>query len=223
MKTKNFLLAMCFVTILCSRADAQIQVGFKAGYNVANINYLFKTDVHKLLSIQSIPLTQVSIPVEIMISNHYSIQPELHFKQSGNSIKVINSPFPLNNFINYWGLGAMNKFKYEAGNVTPYALLGFQFNLATNGELSYLSPDAMNTFEDVIKEKIDFEELDLGRFDMVFRAGLGLSMQVRKAALLFELTYDKGMIDIDKSDTLSAYNEQGIGIMIGIMKNFSSE
>lgn len=211
------------MVFLCSRAEAQIQVGFKAGYNVANINYLFKTDIHKLLSIQSIPLTQVSIPVEIPISNHYSIQAELHFKQSGNSIQSISVPFPFNNFINYWGIGGLNKFKFEAGNVTPYALLGFQFNVATNGEVSYIPSDAMNTFEDLIEEKIDFEELDLRRFDMVFRAGLGLSMQVRKAALLFELTYDKGMIDIDKSETLSAYNEKGIGIMIGIMKSFGRE
>lgn len=223
MKTKNIILLFILAILLGHGLHAQVKIGFKGGYNIATTNFLFKYEATELPTISSIDLIQLIVPIEININQHYSIQPALHFKQSGNHMKTLGDNNPHTNIINYWGLGFMNKFRLETHNVTPYALAGVQTSIAADGHIKYNSPDAVSPFLHLVKEDISFENLGLKRFDVNFRVGVGLAMKVRKAELLFELTYDKGMIDMDKDPSVSAYNEKGIGIMIGIMKNWGRE
>lgn len=223
MKTKNLIFVIICLIFVWNTTKAQVKVGFKGGYNISTTNYLFKFESNQLPNIHSINLAQLIIPVEITINQHYSIQPELFFKQNGNHLNTMTEPHFFTNIINYWGLGFMNKFRLETRQVTPYALLGVQTSLASDGKIRYRDLDAFNILKEFREEKISFNDLNLNRFDVNIRLGVGLAMKVRKAELLFEITYDKGLIDLDKNDMTSAYNEKGIGILIGMMKSFGGE
>ncbi len=209
-----------FAMTLTFTSFAQLSVGVRAGVNFAN-----QTFEAEGLSISPDGLTglYVSIPVEIGISDKFSVQPELTYLQKGSSTKFDVLGFSTESTVtyNYLELPILAKYKFvKTDDLGVYAAAGPSFGYALGGE-SKVSLQGVEETTDIDFGKEEFE--DFNRLDVALNFGAGVEYQAGPGKLVLDLRYMLGLSNLNGAEDDDATTKNnGFAASIGYMFTLGS-
>ena len=209
---KNF--TSLFVTIvfliLTTNSSAQLSVGARVGINLSDQITKLKSKINK--DIESVAGFSLAIPLEIGITEAFSVQAELTFIQKGSSAS--SSSFGLSltpsTVYNYLELPILLKYKIiSSGDFKMYTAIGPAFAYAVSGEIH-----TNNT-----KTSIEFDaesNKNFNRFEINLNFGVGFNLTLGPGDLVLDIRYRYGLSDVDRNDEVTTKNH-GIGLSLGYM------
>lgn len=217
LKTLLMLLFCAMSTI----ATAQQYVGFKAGFTVSNSEFDFGIEDYDLTG-KGAPRPAFMLFSEFDINSYYTFAPNIHFSQTGNLMSRPDSIYSGTfNRIDYIGTGLINKVKLFSDEFEVYGLVGPQFRWAIGGRTRHIAAPSRNLLN--IVEKIDFEAIDLKRFDINMHTGIGLSKVNPGYKIILEWTYDIPLFDVNSSKPFTQRNHRNTGVLLGLMFELNRE
>jgi hypothetical protein len=195
LKHSAILISMC-LAFVALRVDAQSSFGIRAGLLLANLEYnsdIFNEDNRTGVDI--------ALVYQAKLNGGLAIQPEVHFSQMGNKLKVAD----IKTTLNYIQVPVL--FQYDllnsADGIDIYPMVGPYVGVALSGD------DGVTDF--------DFEN-DLDRLDYGFHLGAGIDFRLGEFGLYADLRYVMGLANIVHNDnnTNLEIKNQGINIGVGI-------
>jgi len=195
-----FLILFCGISTIIT---AQQYIGFKAGFLNSNSDFDFGINDFQPSGNGAVRPT-VALFAEFETFEHHSFTPGIYFSQTGNSMWIEDSLYTSSdNRIDYIGVNLENRLKLFSDEFEVYGIVSPQFRWAVNAITNKGYPDSDPGFPfeyPTIKEKVDFEDANLKRFDMNLRTGVGLSKVNKHYKIILEWVYDISFFDISSDD-----------------------
>ena len=210
---KNIRLLSLFTALLLTfTATAQISVGVRVGANFANQDFEAEG-----LSISPDGITGLSfaVPVEIGITESFSVQPELVYIQKGSSFdfEFYGYTTKQETTINYFEIPILAKYKFVTEPVQAYIAAGPVIGFGLGGTISA----EVNGQKE--EEDIDFERDGLKKSDFGLSIGAGVGFGAGPGQVVVDLRYILGLsniADLEDGEDGSIKN-RGFGIGVGYM------
>ncbi len=214
---------MLFTLLLCSMSTIAISqqfIGFKGGATLSNSEFDFGIEEYSF-SGKGAPRPAFLLFSEFDVNKYYTFAPNIHFSQMGNAMSRPDSSIYFRTFnrIDYVGTGLINKIKLFSNEFEVYGLVGPQFKLAIGGKTKHWGREKT----DDTAEKIDFEAINLKRFDTNIQTGIGLSKVNPGYKILLEWVYDFPLFDVNSSKPLIQRNHRNTGVLLGLMFELNRE
>jgi len=211
-----FLILFCSISTIIS---AQQYVGFKVGFLISNSDFDFGISDYSLAGNGAARPT-VLLFSEFETFQHHSFTPGIFFSQTGNQMWLNDSLNTLaENRIDYVGVNLVNRLKLFKNEFELYGIVGPQFRWAVNSIMyqSYtISELGLPLYRATSRQKPDFEEINLRKFDMNLRTGVGLSKVNKNYKIVLEWVYDFSLFDINSSAQFVNRNHKNTGILVGL-------
>lgn len=213
-----FLILFCGISTIIT---AQQYIGFKAGFLNSNSDFDFGVNDYRVEG-NGIARPALGLFSEFETFKYHSFMPGIYFSQTGNHMQVEDSLYVFSkNRIDYIGVSLTNRLKLFSNEFEVYGIAGPQFRWVVNAitKKQYTTEPEPGTFLSNIittKERIDFEEANLRRFDMNLRAGVGLSKVNKNYKIILEWVYDFSLFDINSSPTFANRNYKNTGLLVGL-------
>ncbi|MFK8102711.1 MAG: porin family protein [Saprospiraceae bacterium] len=210
MKRITTLLTIITFFAASTITQAQLSVGARIGINLSD--QLSKSKGGENFDYEGLAGLSIAIPLEIGLTERFSVQPELTFiqKGAGLSFTLLGVEVTNNSVYNYLALPLLVKYKFiNSDAFKMYAVVGPGFGYALGG----------NTGTSTTKTKIDFDAdtyKDFERFETNLNFGLGFGFTTESGDIVLDLRYRYGLSDLDKSDDFVTKNHS-IGLSVGYM------
>ncbi|MCB0662269.1 MAG: PorT family protein [Saprospiraceae bacterium] len=214
---KNLALTIAFMGLLAFGASAQnFATGIRAGVNLTTFQNEDLEDNKYAVGIN------VAVPLEFILHQNFSIQPEIQFIQKGVAFEATDNITGLDLktrfFTNYLEIPILAKGKFGSQALSGYLIAGPTFGFSTNRYAVAILDDERET------EKVDFidegEQTD-NRFDIGAAFGLGLEAGIgSNGAIVLDARYNLDFNDNTSfendapSDWTKTFNS-GIAISLG--------
>lgn len=213
---KNLSLIIALVSVFSFGANAQsLSVGVRGGINLTTIMNEDTDDNEFAVGMN------FAIPVEIGISELFSVQPELHYVQKGAKFELTDD-FSTSLLTDYLELPVLAKVKFGNETVKGYAVAGPSVGFALNRAV--ITKDG----DDRERETIDF--IDEGDqtdniFDFGIVGGIGAEISAGPGSVVIDARYnfdlnDNTSFEDEAPDSWNKTTNTGIGITVGYMFNF---
>jgi len=219
---KLLTLILCLGVIVTTQA--QLEVGLKAGVNIANQS----SDIDEFETNSATGL-YLGLPVRIHINDNLVVQPELAFMQKGSTqsyeVSVpgfYESSGDLKGTLNYLEIPIMVQYLLGDGDIRPYVQagpsIGIGLGTKSSGEITETTIDFITGDETTETTDIDesgsFEDAGLSGIDFGVGIGAGAIMEAGPGNLSLNLLYNLGFANIiDEGD--AKLNNRGLGINVG--------
>ncbi len=207
----KYLLVIILLTIFTYNNEAQIihDYGLKLGVGISNQSwdYLYNVNMDFDNKIGMSP----RIFADFFSLSFFRFQTELGYLQKGfeDKIPITTTAQPdgtgefvsINNRVNYLSFSALAKFKYDTGVLSPYLIVGPQFNFLISKEI--------DKGWEVIFDK--FKKNNMG-----ISAGAGAEINnVLPVTMLIEYRYERDFIDNYESAYIDIRNYSHV-ILVGV-------
>lgn len=194
------------LVLILSASHTYSQIGVRAGINIASQN--FDEDIN----IDQSPIIGLNfgITYELVFSERFSIQPELHYIQKGFKYEFdgfIGST-SISFSLNYLELALLNKYTIADIGNDGGLYLGFipYVGFGLNGKSKFEFLGESET------EDVEFDD-ELKRIDL----GLGFGMGASFGNFYLDFRYNHGLVDISDESILGGKNR---GLLIGVGYKF---
>lgn len=187
--------SMFLMTVVCLLAAsqitlAQVSVGFRTGADYFTVHSKAEEEDPKYTM-----GLNLAIPVEVALSDNFSIQPELHFTQKGFAFEssVEGEDFTQTFRTNFLELPVLLKAKYGNDIIKGYAFVAPNVGYALNRTFSTKLGDA-----DKEKEDLDFVtegDIQSQRWEFSAMGGIGVEIQAGIGAFVVDARYNLGFTD----------------------------
>ena len=201
---KKVFIAMMFAGITAFSAQAQFNIGIRAGLNATGVHGDAVPVFDESSSVKSKSGFQVGVVGEYSVSENFVIQPGLLFATQGfiNSRTIEKEKFEINWNLNYLQIPVNAMYKFGSGKTKFYLQAGPYLGYALGGKwIGELTSDGKVVESD--EEKIKFGSNDMKRLD--FGIGFGLGLQI--SAVQIGLGYQYGLMNICNSSELDMKND----------------
>jgi opacity protein-like surface antigen len=207
----KLLIFLTFLFISTVSVNSQIlsNFGLKAGLGISNQSWDYKDDIN--LEFDNKVGIAPRVFFEFLDLSLFEMQAELGFLQKGFKEKVpigsVTQPdgtgefINVNNKLNYLSLSALAKLKYTIGVITPYIILGPQFNLLLSKEIDK-------------GWEVVFDEFSKNNFGISVGIGSDVT-NVFPFTFLIEYKYERDFIDNFDSPNINIKNYSHI-FLVGI-------
>ncbi|MFK8102710.1 MAG: porin family protein [Saprospiraceae bacterium] len=205
-----------FAMTLTFTSFAQLSVGVRGGVNFATQS--ISGDDASSLSLDGITGLFIAIPVEIGITENFSVQPELTYLQKGSSFSfdILGFNTESSTTLNYFELPVLAKYKFvKTDDLGVYAAAGPTFGYALGGE----SKVSIQGVEETTDFDFDAEENeDFNRFDLGLSLGAGVEYKAGPGSIVLDLRYVLGLSNLNggENDGVTTKNN-GFAASIGYM------
>ena len=224
MFTQNFkkAFAAAFVLFIINYSlTAQTSIGFRAGLNLSKWNTEGNNDQN-----ENITGTHFAIPLEIKMSNNFSIQPEFNFTQKGSRVMStttsggITTQTDTKNKINYVEFPLLLRGLIGGERLGLYIQAGPSVGYAAGGSVESSSKSTIGGVLQISDKsgKYNFERSN--RLDYGVHLGGGLQLGVGSNRLVIDVRYLYGLQDFDKDNNSVKVTNRGIALSAGLMLPF---
>lgn len=206
--------------------QAQIEVGLKAGVNLANQT----SDIDGYDTDGATGL-YLGVPVRINVTENLVIQPEIAFMQKGASqnfeldVFGFKTETDAKSILNYIEIPIMAQYILGDGDIRPYVQagpsIGIGMGTKTTGEstTTYEDPFTGQTVTETtdLDDSGSFEDAGLSAIDFGVGVGAGAIMEVGPGNLSLNILYNLGLANILDPDTSpdNSLNNRGLGVNVG--------
>ncbi|MBK8444543.1 MAG: PorT family protein [Sphingobacteriales bacterium] len=190
----------------CSVAYGQVSVGVHTGINSSKMFIRSDDDPQTVENTYWKTRFMVGIPIEIALSKHWALQPELNYVQKGwnfNAMDTLGNHAEIDLRFDYLELPLLLKYTKQWKKTHFYAFGGPYFSY-TNHIRASLSSVLGNPSETIKPKDIHFSSYDVG-----FYAGVGIGRKIGIGTLSAEIRYGHSIANImqkEYSDGTSMMN-----------------
>ncbi|NJN77665.1 MAG: PorT family protein [Saprospiraceae bacterium] len=213
---KNLSLIIALVSVFSFGANAQsLSIGVRGGLNLTT-SMNEDTDDNKYAIGMNFAL-----PVEIGVTDFFSVQPELHYIQKGVKFELTDD-LSIQSLTNYVELPVLAKVKFGTETVKGYAVAGPSVGLAFSRFVTTKDGDD--------KERVKAERDEEGNetdniFDFGLVGGIGAEISAGPGAFVIDARYnfdlnDNTSFENDAPDSWNKTTNTGIGITVGYVFKF---
>ncbi|MCB9265456.1 MAG: PorT family protein [Lewinellaceae bacterium] len=225
MKTSVKWMALAAFTVFTFAAQAQVSLGLRGGYQMANINATKGLDA-LAPDFKTIDAFSIGAVMEVPLGYGFNFQPELAYSRKGFSIQestaldLFNIPVPVGvealSRFDYLEAPLLMKYKFGDGRVNAYIAAGPTFGYALDGQLITRA----NALVDIklIDTDIDLNAINYERFEVAGTVAGGLSFYTPFGQLFLDARYNHGftqVYDIPVVDEKA--RNKSFGINVGFM------
>ncbi len=211
MKNAALTFIICILTCITITSSAQLSVGLRGGISLAKIDFDSESgeDITNLLGVD------ISIPLEIRISNAVALQPELNYIRKGvegdySETELIGNDEYVEEgkgsvFLNYLAIPVFGKYILETGNIDFFLLAGPVLGYAMSGNseatLTFkVNGQVVNMFSE--DADIEFNDEDgFKRFEFGLGFGAGVGANVGSGKLFLDARYNLGLSAVSEDET----------------------
>ena len=230
--------SLLVVLFIASAASAQIGIGFRAGI-ISSRNKLEDDGANtKITSQENITGYTIGIPIELGVSNIFTLQPEINFQQRGTdkTNKFFRDGFieveqSIRREINYLEIPLLFKFGYTNENFTVAAVAGPTFSYAISGKTIAGDQIISNTggIQSMTAGEydIDFDREGLKRADFGAHIGLQGGVPLGTGKIILDARYQVGFTNLNDGNNSNNTNiedyeskAQGYSLTVGYMWTF---
>ncbi|MCB0586545.1 MAG: PorT family protein [Phaeodactylibacter sp.] len=225
MKASMKWMALLAFAVFTLTAQAQVSIGLRGGYQMANIN---TTDGLNALTpdFKAIDGFSIGAVVEVPLGYGFHFQPELAYTRKGFSVQestaleLFNLPIPVGveaiSRFDYLEAPLLMKYKFGDGRVNAYVAAGPTFGYALDGQLITRA----NALLDIklLDTDIDLNAINYERFEVGAALGGGVSFYTPFGQLFVDARYNHGftqVYDIPVVDEKA--KNKSFGINVGFM------
>jgi hypothetical protein len=181
---------LMILVCLVQTTFAQVSIGFRTGVNEFTVHSDDESEDPKYTM-----GLNLAIPMEITLTNYFSVQPELHFTQKGFAFEssVEGEDFTQTFRTNFLELPVLLKAKYGNDIIKGYAFVAPNVGYALNRTYNTKLGD-----KDTEKEDLDFVtegDIQSQRWEFSALGGLGLEVQAGIGAFVVDVRYNLGFTD----------------------------
>lgn len=214
---KTIFIMMITMIVAIVSAQAQSSIGVRAGTNIATWAYHLEDDdaeqdIKEINTIQ--PMLQGAIFFRQQF-NHMAIQPELCFVQKGMRMTVSEDDYKYSTIavLNYAEVPFLLKGIW--GTEKQFTVFGGPaFSYAISGTLK--SKEDYNGEKNKEKEKLDWEDTDISRFEASVQVGVGGSFKAGKGSVELEARYEYGLTNLSNDETSDdKISNRGLALSVG--------
>lgn len=199
MSKVNFVIVLISMLFVSVSSNAQVKsVGLRVGVNLASVSSsddAFESD--------NITGLDIAIPVEIGVSDAFSIQPELHFVQKGWEATILG--VETLSKVNYLEVPILARVNVGLDALKLYGVAGPSLGYAMGGSIS------VTALGNTITEDYTFSDEEV-RIDVGAVIGVGAEVEVGPGAAVLDARYNYDVND-DGSDF--NFKNRGIGLTLG--------
>jgi Outer membrane protein beta-barrel domain len=211
MKIITKLVLLCLITMSSFSLKAQLSVGGRVGINIATVS--INSEGLEISPSSIIGLT-VAVPVNIAITEKFSVQPELAFIQKGFEIEFdfLGNTVKGSQSINYLDLPILAMYSFvKTETITVYLAGGPVFGYAMSGETTSEENGQKTT------EKVDWETAQYNRFEVGASIGAGVGFGVGPGQVVLDIRYVIGLSNLNSESTggTDKVTNMGTGISVG--------
>jgi len=199
MRIYTFIAMLCFPFFL----NAQIEIGFRAGANMAEADLQRLYD--KPFELESMKGIQASLFVNFQLGSSIALQPEVSYSQKGFEASWNNADSSYTLRTNYFEMPLMLEFGIPIGkNLRVFG------NAGPNA--SYLF-NAKEEFHDNVNETFSItdynfqEENMLERLDLGVNFGGGISVRIKRWKIMADARYNIGLLNLIEIDSANNFFE----------------
>jgi hypothetical protein len=218
---KSIFSALVF--IFCT-IPAFAQLGIKGGFQLATVKEEDENINQNDLEKHAIVAPVVGLTLDLAVTDHFSIQPEFLYAQSGgrNTYFVLGTETESTYRINYLELPVLAKIKIgntvEEGGVGFHIAAGPWIGLAMNGKNTIITTVSGNEFKNV--EEFTFDDEDNAKrtnFGIIGAAGINFGR------LSFDLRYNYGLNNLldddadNTNDNKPVLQTRGLALTLGFV------
>lgn len=182
------------------------RVGLRGGVNLARWYFEDDTDIDKDW-IKDLPGLYIAAPVEVEVSNHFAVQPELAFVRKGVRLNYEDSDeastfkIDARTKLDYLSLDMLLKGKFGTDILQFYAVGGPGIAYATKGKVAMeLTAGNGTTTTEEETADIDFKEDNVSRFDFSMLFGAGIEVPLGTGNFVLDARYNLGLQNLNTDD-----------------------
>ena len=225
MKASMKWMALLAFAVFTLTAQAQVSIGLRGGYQVANIN---TTDGLNALTpdFKAIDGFSIGAVAEVPLGYGFHFQPELAYTRKGFSVQestaleLFNLPIPVGveaiSRFDYLEAPLLMKYKFGDGRVNAYVAAGPTFGYALDGQLITRA----NALLDIklLDTDIDLDAINYERFEVGAALGGGVSFYTPFGQLFIDARYNHGFTQVyDIPVVDEKVKNKSFGINVGFM------
>jgi hypothetical protein len=189
---KHYLFTVVSLLLITGAAQAQhVNIGIKGGLNAFTIMGDNSADFDPKISYH------VGLLGHIHMGNNFALQPEVVYSAQGSISKIAGVDLSLN--MNYVNIPLLIQYMYDNG-----------FRLQVGPQLGILTTAKSKTGNVNTDVKANYKSTDIG-------VSVGMSYVKPSTGFGFDIRYNHGLTNINKSDATNSYNR---GIQIGLFYLF---
>lgn len=202
MKNSLVIFFICAFNLLCN-AQVFDGYGIKAGWGITNHDWQYVAPINGKLTWDNNSGFSIRAFTDFTLYRYVGLEAEIGYAQKGAKYKIpitTNSQpdgtgeyVDINNRLNYLSFSAVGKFKYNMSLISPYIIIGPQYN--------YLLSKQVSSLDKIVYDK--FRNSSLG-----IVLGAGSEIKVLSVDFIAEYLYAR--------DVTNNYNQSNIEI-----KNYS--
>lgn len=228
--SKRFLITVFFAG-MAFLAVAQTSIGFKGGFNYANVPE--PSAVSGIVPDFKFVLGKsFAVVADIGVNDQFSFQPELAYTQKGFAIRegfdinLFDVPIPLGvkavTKVNYIEAPLLAKYKFGNEKVGAYLLAGPTLGYATGGRFQTKAQILVDI--KLVDQKLDLDNLGYERFEVGGTLGAGINFNTGNGGSFFiDARYTKGFTNVyDVPIVDLKLKNQGFGISVGYLMPLTS-
>jgi hypothetical protein len=227
----------CAIFFFCRSLFSQVSIGLNVGDNLCKVkrhaDYASNPNLVKP-DTEEYPFTfgfTVGIPVEIQLSDKFSIYTMFSYLQKGSKAKASYDldevDYTANSTMkyNYFEIPLQVKYYFLKNKINAFITAGTSFGYMINGKTKY-ELNIYNYEEDstsIIKDDFKFKSKDLkdagvNRLDISLSIGLGIDYQFGPGKLFLNLNYLHGLLDMvnDEQEINKGLDEFNRGILTSV-------
>jgi hypothetical protein len=228
---KKLLLTLLIASVVSFSTQAQMQVGVKAGINLATQS----SDVDGFEAGSALGLI-FGVPVRLMLNDNLAFQPEVSFMQKGSSSDYsfeVPGFYTLESsgkgIINYVEIPLMFQYLFGGGDIMPFVTAGPSIGLGlgykSSGTSTTTTTDPFTGVESSITDDYDdsgsMEDAGLSAIDFGVGFGAGAVMAAGNGSLIFQIGYLLGLANIYDDTDFGKLNNRGVNITVGYLINLN--
>ncbi len=224
MFTRNFKKAFtaAFVLFLFNYSvTAQTSIGFRVGFNLSKWNTEGNNDQN-----ENITGIHFAVPLEIKLSNIFSIQPEFNFTQKGSRVMTtttsggITTQTDTKNKINYVEFPLLLRGLIGGERLGFYLQAGPSVGYAAGGSVESNSKSTVGGVLQISDKSSKYDFARSNRLDYGVHLGGGLQLGLGSNRLVIDVRYLYGLQDFDKDNNSVKITNRGIALSAGLMLPF---
>ena len=189
--------SLIFVLLAGCLSAQELRMGVRAGINLGQLSEM---EVSEGISTEYLQGVYVGVLLEKEISYRLSILPEIAFVQKGYQIAGLDEDINIRgeskSTFNYVTFGSLLKYKITEGPVQWYLSGGGYIGIALVGvnRLTFYPTSGATS----ATTTIEFGRREKRRVDFEAYLGTGLEFPINEWAIIFDLGYGWGLLDIEE-------------------------
>ncbi len=218
-------MALLAFTAISFTTQAQVSLGLRGGYQMADIN---ATDGLDALApdFRAIDAFSIGAVLEVPLGYGFNFQPELAYTRKGFSIQestaidLFNIPIPVGveaiSRFDYLEAPLLMKYKFGDGRVNAYLAAGPTFGYAIDGQLITRA----NALVDIklLDTDIDLDAINYERFEVGAALGGGVSFYTPFGQLFVDARYNHGFTQVYDIPVLDERaRNRSFGVNVGFL------